>query len=352
MLDAAEAFCPPGADALELRAPGGRHWLFPTNSPRVRWSSFGLYPAHRRRGRVYRTLLRAWLTFGGGSFTHRVVHKPTAGWPLRDLLLPDMPKLSTAAVYMGNPGPDRKISVQLMDAGGNVLGYAKYAEGARPRSLIANEARMLETIPEDVGPRLVRFTPFLRGELLVQTRLPGRTRMPRSPRLYRPYVRFLERLIQPGEDYPISEHPFVQNLYARAGARKAMLEDAVLGLGNSEWPIALMHGDLSPTNMHWWHDHYLAFDWEYGRQTGLAYLEAPHPLIEFASLIRGADPQSAKRTISKTLSTHLLPPRYSRWAPKVAALAAMNMLVSWYPPREPDAYERWLAAFVEADGTP
>jgi hypothetical protein len=351
MLDVAELFFPPGTDIAEVHAPGGRHWLVPMNNARVRWSSFGLYPAHRRRGRVYRALLKAWLSFGGGGFTHRVVRKLTADWPLGDLLLPDMPTLSTAAVYMGNPGPDRKLTVQLMDAGGNVLGYAKYADRDRPRSLIANEARMLATIPEDVGPRLVRFAPFLQGELLVQTRLPGQTRMPRSPRLYKAQVRFLERLIQPGGVYPISEHPFVTSLYARAGARKAMLEEVVLALGNSEWPVAFMHGDLSPTNMHYWRGTYLAFDWEYGRQGGLAYLEAPHPLIEFASLIRGDDPQSAKRTISNSLSTHLLPPQYTRLAPKVAALAALNMLISWYPPREPDAYERWLTAFVEADGT-
>jgi hypothetical protein len=351
MTDVADAFCPSGADVLELHAPGGRHWYFPTDNPRVRWSSFGLYPAHRWRGRAYRSLLRVWLTLGGGSYTHRVVRKRNAGWPLGDLLLPDMPKLSTAAVYMGNPGPDRKITVQLMDEGGIILGYAKYADTDRSRSLIANEARMLETIPEDVGPRLVRFGPFLQGELLVQTRLPGHTRMPRSARLYKEYRRFLERLIQPGSTYPISEHPFVKNLFARAGARRDTLEHVLSGFGDSEWPVAFMHGDLSPANMHWWRGRYLAFDWEYGSQEGLAYVEAPHPLIEFASLIRGSDPHEAKRAISNSLSTRLLPPQYSRFAPMVASLAALNMLISWYPPRDPDAYERWLTAFVEADGT-
>jgi hypothetical protein len=329
MTDVADAFCPSGADVLELHAPGGRHWYFPTDNPRVRWSSFGLYPAHRWRGRAYRSLLRVWLTLGGGSYTHRVVRKRNAGWPLGDLLLPDMPKLSTAAVYMGNPGPDRKITVQLMDEGGIILGYAKYADTDRSRSLIANEARMLETIPEDVGPRLVRFGPFLQGELLVQTRLPGHTRMPRSARLYKEYRRFLERLIQPGSTYPISEHPFVKNLFARAGARRDTLEHVLSGFGDSEWPVAFMHGDLSPANMHWWRGRYLAFDWEYGSQEGLAYVEAPHPLIEFASLIRGSDPHEAKRAISNTLSTRLLPPQYSRFAPMVASLAALNMLISW-----------------------
>jgi hypothetical protein len=349
MLDAAEAFCPPEVDALDLRAPGGRHWIFPTNNPRVRWSSFGLYPAHRRRGRAYRAMLRVWLTLGGGSYTHRVVRKQTPGWRLGDLLWPDMPTLSTVAVYMGNPGPDQKITIQLMDAEGGILGYAKYADKTRPRSLIANEARMLEAIPEDVGPHLVRFTPFLQGELLVQTQLPGRTRMPRSPRLYRAHREFLERLIQPVGAYPITEHPYVNSLYTRAGSRRAMLDRIVHALGDSEWPVAFMHGDLSPTNMHWWREHYLAFDWEYGSETGLAYVEAPHPMIEYASLIRGTAPQAAKRSISSALSAHLLPFQYSSLAPHVASLAALNMLISWYPPREPDAYERWLTDFVEAD---
>jgi len=262
-----------------------------------------------------------------------------------------MPTLSTAAVYMGNPSPDQKTTIQLMDAGGNVLGYAKYADRARPRSLIANEARMLELIPGNVGPHLVKFVPFHQGELLVQTRLPGRTRVPRSPRLYKAQMRFLQRLVKPAESHPISEHPFVTSLYARAGARKDTLERIVTAMGEDEWPVAIMHGDLSPTNMHWWRGDYLAFDWEYGRQTGLAYLEAPHPLIEFASLIRRTDPQSAKRAISNCLATYLLPPQYSRSAPEVAALAALSMLISWYPPRQPDAYERWLTAFVDASAS-
>jgi hypothetical protein len=318
------------------------------DNPRVRWSSFELYSASRWRGRVYRALSRAWLTLGRARFSHRESRKLTTEWPLRDLLSPELPTLSTAAVYTGSPNPDQKITIQLMDSSGNILGYAKYADKPRPRSLIANEARMLKSIPDGVGPRLVRFAPFLQGDLLVQTRLPGRTRTPRSPRLYKAQMRFLERLVKPGEVYPISEHPFVSRLYARAGGRKGLLERVVTALGDSEWPVAFVHGDLSPANMHWWHGEYLAFDWEYGEQTGLAYFEAPHPLIEFASLIRGTDPHRAKRAISSTLATYLLPPRYSGLASEVAALAALSMLISWYPPRQPDAYEGWLTAFVDA----
>ena len=349
MLDTAKALCPPGHDLLELLGQGAPRWVVPMDNARVRSSSLRLYPALRWRGRARRAVLRAWVALGGVRFTHRISPKRAGDWPLGELLLPDMPTLSTAAAYVGTPGPDQKVTVQLMDDRGRILGYAKYAEKPRIRSLLANEARMLETIPENIGPRLIRFTPFLCGDLLVQEPVPGRTRVPRSRRLHAAQMRLLERLVKPGEAYAAPEHPFIKNLYSQVGGRKSMLERIVADLGGSEWPVAWMHGDLSPWNMKWWHGNYLAFDWEYGRQTGLAYLEAPHALIQVAGVIRGTDPQRAKRTISNTLRAYL-PDRYGGFASQIAALSALNMLVSWYPPRTPDDYERWLTTFVEAPG--
>lgn len=288
-----------------------------------------------------------WIRFGGARFTYRVIPKRTGGWPLGDLLLPDLPKLSTAAVYVGIPGPTQKATVQLMDDRGGVLGFAKYADKPGTRALIANEAHMLEVVPEDVGPRLLRFVPFQDGELSIQTSLPGRMRAPR-PRLDAAQMRLLERLIRPAEVYEASRHPFIESLYGRtSGRRRQLLEAVVADLRNSEWPAAWMHGDLSPWNMHWWRGDYLAFDWEYGRETGLAYLDAPHTWIQFAGLVQKADPRQAKHAISNRLRAHL-PARYREFAPAMTALSALNMLASWYPPREPDAYEHWLTTFVDA----
>ena len=321
---------------------------------RVRWSSFGVFAPTRWRGWVYQQVMRTWIVLGGGV-THRISQKPTGDWLLGDLLLPDMPTLSTAVVYVGNPYSNQKIIVQLMDDRGDILGYAKYADKPYTRSLIRNEARMLEAIPENVGPRLIRFTPFHHGDLTVQTAVPGRIRVPRSEQLYTGQMRFLERLVKRGEVYPTSEHPFLKSLYARAGQRQSMVERIMVDLGDSEWPVAWMHGDLSAWNMRWWRGDYRAHDWEDGKRTGLAYLEAPHALIQFAGLIRGTKPQRAKRRISNLLRTHLLPDRYRRWAPEIAGLCALNILVSWYYPSRsetygPDPYEGWLMAFVEAPG--
>jgi hypothetical protein len=346
IVETARALCPADEDILELGARGLPRWFFPVGDFRTLHESFALYPALRWRSRAYRAALRAWATAGGARLTHRVSRRRKGEWPLGELLLPDFPTLSTAAVAIGIPGPAQKITVQLMDDRGRTLGFAKYAGTPHARDHVANEARMLGLIGEDVGPRLVRFVRFLGGDLLVQTPLPGRVRMPRS-KPDAAQVRLVERLVRAEEAYAASRHPFIEGLYARAGRRRSALEKIVADLEDSEWPAALHHGDLSPWNMRWQGSSCRAFDWEHGRESGLAYLEAAHAPIQVAGLIRKTDPLRAKRAVSGYVG-YCLPPELGRFAPTIAALSALSTLVSWYPPRRPDAYERWLTSFVEA----
>lgn len=346
ILELARELCPPEHDILELSFGGTPRLLIPMGDSRVRLGSLNLNPALRARSRIHRTFLRAWTLLGGVRYTHRVTPHRKGDWALGDLLRPDVPELYTAAVYIGAHGPDQKLTIQLMDHWGGVLAYAKYVN--EPRSLITNEARILGMLPENVGPRLVRFTPFLDGDLLVQTPLLGRARVP-GARLYAGQMRFLERLTKPEAVYDVSMHPFVKALYARAGGRRSALERVVSDLEGSEWPLAWMHGDLSAWNMRWRKDGGRAFDWEYGCSEGMAYVEAPHAQIQFAGLVKNISPLRAKRAVTRDLRT-FLPDRYKRFASGVAGLSALNMLISWYPPRKPDAYESWLSAFVEAAG--
>ena len=345
-IDTAKALCSPGRDLLEVLTPGGSRIFIPLDNQLIRYSTLRLYPAFRWKRRAYRAALWTWIVLGGVRFTHRVIRNRTGDWPLGNLLRTDLPTLSTAAAYVGIPGPGQKITVQLMDDRGSLLGFAKYADRPHTRALIANEAHMLEVIPENVGPSLIRFVPFLQGELSVQTPLPGRTRA-QGLRLEAAQMRLLERLIRPDEVHVVSKHPFIESLYARAGGHRSLLEGIVGDLKDSEWPTAWMHGDLSPWNLHWWRGDCLAFDWEYGSEAGLAYLEAPHTLIQLAGLIQQIDPRQAKRIISKSVRDSL-PAQYGKFAPAITALSALNMLVSWFTGREPDAYAHWLTTFVRS----
>jgi hypothetical protein len=342
---------PAGEDMLELPARGVLRVFVPTSSWRVRRVGSRLYPALSWKGRAHRMALRGWITSGGARFTHRLTAKHDGGWPLGDLLRPDMPTLSTAAVSIGPPSPGQKITVQLMDDRGRILGFVKYADRPLTRSRVINEAQMLRVLPEGVGPRLVRLASFLDGELLVQTPLLGRSR---QPRLYidAAQMRLLGRLVRPETPQTASEHPFIRSLYAQAGSHMWMLESIVAALGNSKWHLAYMHGDLAPWNMRWWRGECLAFDWECGLQAGFAYVDAAYTLVQVASVIRRLDPGQARQIVSDCLRSRL-PAPYSRSAPALAALGAFYTLVSWYPPSPnshgvPSAQEQWLRTFLGA----
>ena len=354
-MSVARNLCPPGRYIVELAPKGiprwfvrdGFRWLIPMENWRVRLAGSRIYPAVSVKARAYRIALRTWITAGGALFTHHSRLRSGHDWPLRDLLLSDIPTLSTAAVHIGGALPGgRKVTAQLMDAHGRVLGFAKYGDNAYTQASITNEARMLSILPENVGPKLISFTPFLEGTLLVQTPLPGRMRV--RLRIDVAQRRFYERLIQADKLYPASEHPLIVDLYRRTTVYRSTIERLVEEMGYGEWPVAWMHGDLAPYNMRWSRAGCLALDWEHGKEAGFPYLDAAAMLIQVAK-IRRLDAKAAKRVISGELNASL-PAEYSKIAPVLASLSALNMLVSWYPPRKPDSYERWLREFVGTAG--
>jgi len=318
---------------------------------RVRRGGSQLYPALSWKGRAHRTALRGWITLSGARFTHQITAKHNGGWPLGDLLRPDMPTLSTAAVSIGPPSPGQKTTAQLMDGRGRILGFAKYADRLLTRSRVLNEAQMLQVLPERVGPRLVRLTPFMEGDLLVQTPLSGRSHRPRL-QIDAAQMRLLGRLIRPEDPYPASEHPFIEALYTQAGHHTEILESIVAGLGKGKWQLAYMHGDLAPWNLRWWRGECLAFDWECGWRAGFAYVDAAYTLIQVASVIRRLDPRRASQAVSERLRGQL-PAPYSESASAIAALGAFYTLLSWYPPSERaqgklSPQEHWLRTFAKA----
>lgn len=344
-VDALAAICPAGDELLELTTRGALRILVPMRDWRVRWSGSKLYPALSWKGRAHRAALRLWMTTGGVRTTHRISARRKGSWPLGDLLRPDLPTLSTAAVSVGPPGRGQNITAQVMDEGGRVLGYAKYADKLLTRTRLLNEARMLEVIPANVGPRLIRHVSFMDGDVLVQTPLPGRARTPRLE-LDHSQMRLLGRLVKPEQTYAASDHPFIAALLAQADGRRSLLESVVADLATGQWPLACMHGDLAPWNVRWWRGECFAFDWECGSRDGFAYVDAAYNLIQVASLVRRIGPRQAKQVITEILSKRL-PPPYARYASPIAELAALYTLVSWYPPQEADPHADWLGAFVE-----
>ena len=359
---AAKALCPVGEDILELDAGDGRLWFVPVGSARARHGGLGVLPVLRWRSRLYRAALRAWMLAGGTHGLHHlsrlrlpsgaprprcVFRKDEGEWELGTLLRPYMPTLATAAVYAGTPGLGvaRKATARLLDRKGRTLGFAKYATALHGQALLTNEKHMLELIPSGTGPALIRFAPFLEGTMLVQTPMPGSPRRPRL-RLDAALMRFLGNLERPEvEPHKASEHPLVAHLQGKSAVPEDLLDAVVAGLGTVEWPVVLAHGDLSPWNLHEWRGACLAFDWEYGKDSGFPYLDAAHYLIEIAGVVKHLEPRRSRHLVSEALRPWL-PAHHRSHAAALSALAALNMLASWFPPREPDAQYYWLHDFA------
>lgn len=338
----AAGLLPPHQEFLDLPARYGRRCLIPLATARIRLAGSALYPAYRAPVRAYRAALRAWIALGGARLTHGVITTRGDDWPLGDLLRPELPTLATAALFVPKPREPR-FTVQLLDRHGRTLAYAKYAATAPARGLLANEARMVASIPAGLGPRLLRLSSLLQGDVLVQTPLPGRPYAPAS-RLDAAQRRLLGRLVRPGRTYVASEHPFVKRLYREIPEHRPLVESLVAELGDAEWPVAWMHGNFSFQNLFRWRGECLALDWEVGAEDGLPYLDAAEWFRSVAAANPRKDPRVARPWVAGRLAAYL-PDDRKRLAPTLASLSAVSSLAPWCAHGE--AHPRWVTAFLQ-----
>lgn len=336
---------PPG-ESIDLPTRDGRHVFVPAASLATRYQGSALYPAFRPTARAYRAALRAWTTVGWARLTHAVVRSPGEDWQLGDLLAADVPGLATAAIRTGT-APAPKVSIQLMDQHGRVLAFAKYATMPRARALLANEARMLQVLPEGTAPRLIRYTPFVDGDLLVQSTIPGRS-YPATPVLDEAQLALLARLTHDGPRYRAADHPFVVALGQSAHVQRDALEQAIDRLGTSEWPTVWMHGDFAFFNVNSWRATCLPFDWECGTEEGFPYVDAAHwSTLVYRTILRRPAAES-KAMVAGLLGTYL-PTHLRSHAAAIATLCGLRIRAVWAPREDrDDAANRWIEEFIAA----
>jgi hypothetical protein len=323
VLRIAAALLPPRQRFLDVPTGAHRRCLVPDVGVRGRLSGSGLCPGPDW-GPVGRAVHRAWVALGAACLTARqVCPNRGADWPLGELLEAALPRLATAAVFFDR-GRHRKVTLKLLDAAGRPLGYAKYSDTPVRRAGLAQEAHMLQVIPDGIGPRLIRFAPLLEGDLLAMYPLPGRA-CPRRPFLDASQVGLLERLIRPGPAYPARTHPFVRSLYAWPAARRPGLEAIVAQLDHADWPVAWTHGDFVFCNLRHWRGACLALDWEHGVEDGFPYLDAAFWALGFAKIVRRQGPRQAQSYATGVVQA-ALPGARKRFAPAITALAVLYKL--------------------------
>lgn len=185
-----------------------------------------------------------------------------SGDPARSLLAElgrRMPAASDMAITLGPRRTNRKPVVQLFDADGVTLAYAKVAHDDVTDRLVANEARWLAELGGGRGPLAV-------PELL--DRVPWRDRTVAviasvAPSEHVPDAFDLQRRTNLTREIA---KPIVETTVASARTGGDTRRDAILDrFGTQTISLAPWHGDLSPWNTISEPDRTWVLDWEFAR---------------------------------------------------------------------------------------
>ncbi len=268
-------------------------FLVPLASRRAAWASTSRYNALRPvRGRALRAAVGAGMRAGVGqrALRDRLVVYVAAGAgqaSLEELLIGaylrralDAPDL-VMGVGVKAPHPNRKPTLQLFGAGGEVLGYVKVGWSQLTRALVRNEVDAMRDCqahpPPGVEiPRLLLAGRWNDLDLAVSSPLPTGVR--RHRHALRPPPVAVSRAIAAMDGtraLPLASSPWWHRVRAQVAAAAAdeggeiaaTLRDAADRTerhhGDRRLVFGRWHGDWVPWNLAWERGRLFAWDWEH-----------------------------------------------------------------------------------------
>lgn len=290
-----------GKRFLALPSRHRPRWLLPENGAHFVSRGLDLYAPATLGGQAYKLGLLALAASGVGAlFKSRVIIVNERA----DSVLAEVRKrladgaTCSCAISCGTPGPDEKLTVQLMSRAGDVVAFAKIGETGRARALLMQEARMLEFL---AGTSIAAQVPQLIAQfehegcfVLMLTAVTGVTA---DNRFTGKHWRFLSRLVL---DQPINICTYLfdvkrlpQRLTVLHGGIVDTLSRAVTWLEAARACIcraAVVHGDFAPWNIRVDRasvpPEIFVFDWELGYEVGLPGWDVFHFIVQTDVLVR------------------------------------------------------------------
>jgi Phosphotransferase enzyme family len=325
-------FFPPGTRVVALPNWRRPRLYLPAQGFAGCWRASSFYPASRFRARIYRLLLRAKATTGLVG----VRAARTDRWLLGEFVQDMLPQVVSAVVLVGTPGPAQKITAQLQDVEGRILGYLKYAEKEAAYSRIRREHRVLSVIPEGLGPKTLKYGTLANGRALLTTPISGR-RLPATLPPAGGVVDFL-RSFACSSPISVEAHPWVRSVRERSSER-VELDTGFEALAGKHWPVVLQHGDFAPWNLLRRSESTVAaFDWEYGTLEGFPCLDLAYYVLQTSALIYRWAPTKAARYTAGYLT------KQPRFGLSSAEARALTRLAAY------DAYQNSLEDGQTRDG--
>ncbi|TAN08575.1 MAG: hypothetical protein EPN36_00060 [Rhodanobacteraceae bacterium] len=269
------------------------------------------------------------------------------------------PGTTHAAFLTGTAGPHRKLTVQFMDARGDIRGYAKVAGTPTTQALLANEAAMLDEL-HAVGlhaallPNLLLREQRRDATVLAMDTL----RTPRSTchtRLQAAHLAFLDELAARTASARVPDGAaLLHRLRVKTHALPASLpadwrvrlERSLQALATAPGLIAprgLAHGDFTPGNTFRYRERLCVFDWEYAGHDYPADYDLIRFLFALQSLRRG-DAVARCRAVESLLIRDLQRPPRAALARITAYLCVQALLLAGRQPEHHGQALTWEGA--------
>jgi hypothetical protein len=170
------------------------------------------------------------------------------GWPLGAFVQGVLPEAVSAAVLVcaEDNKPNAKLTVQLRNEKGEILGYLKYAEKRVACRRLDQEYSVLSTLQKGLGPEVLKYGTLGNGTALLVTPILGRVLLSPLPPP-EGVAAYLMSLVL-SSPVPLEAHPWVQSIRERS-SNVAQLDAWFDVLANRRWPVVVQHGDFAPWNL-------------------------------------------------------------------------------------------------------
>src|SRR6056297_504046 len=253
-----------------------RWWLLPLENRRAAEAGLEMLQPVTTVAKLAKTAARGLARFGPERFLGR--------GELRLSGLPDLAdafdgRMAQVAYFTGTDGPHRKTALQIMDARGAILGYAKLSRAGHVRPYLRNEAELLRQVvaldlktadvpavlaTRDDDPVTLLATDSVKSKKHTTPLTPGPEHIAFLRELHACTGRgrafdALDTLSRRASD--------LAPLAGRDWSTRLARADTVLRPSADVIPVCLNHGDFTPWNSFLQGGRLYVFDWEYGNST-------------------------------------------------------------------------------------
>lgn len=296
-------------------------WLVPVKNKDLFISSLALYQPSLIRARLLKKLT---LLAAQGGLTNLLI-RDKAYFQKDDELIKEIFKRSDLeyAIFTGTEGTHQKITIQVMNKKGEILGYIKLSENDDIDKLLKNEAEILGDLlglelKSGLFPKVI-YNGELKGTNVLILDTLKSVHSTFSSKLSDRHINFLSEIfLKTARVSKYMESRFSESLRERLeDLKNRRLETERLEIkglkdlyersldyvdkeiGRVEIPFGLCHRDFTPWNTFFYNGQIYAFDWEYAKRDYPPMLDIFHFIVQDGITVRHLKPNGLLKRVLK-----------------------------------------------------